>query len=68
MRMFVVTLVVLGALGFGLYQCKPIRMHVRNVLVGVPEAAQDDATAAAAQQSAAEEEEAAADVDVDAGS
>jgi hypothetical protein len=40
--MLVVSVLLLGALGFGLYQCRPVRTHVRNVLVGQAEQARDE--------------------------
>jgi hypothetical protein len=46
MRMFIVSVLVLGALGFSLYRWKPVRTHVRNVLVGPPEQAEDPVAAA----------------------
>jgi len=37
MRMFIMSVIVLAALGFGLYRCEPARTYVRNVLIGSAE-------------------------------
>jgi hypothetical protein len=37
MRMFIMSVIVLGALGYGVYRYEPARTYIRNVLVGPPE-------------------------------
>lgn len=53
MRVFVVSVILLGALGFGIYQCKPARTHVTRVLIG-PAEEEDEPLVQAAQEPAAE--------------